>query len=153
MGDLGRIVNKARSGAEPFHDASQDLGFDLLSFWRWSASDIVSNATRGILAEYLVARAVGAAKGVREEWAAYDLLCPDGTTIEVKSAAPRLVEASKRSVDNRWGPCGHSTVGRCGRSHWVRCHIGRADLNDSDCIVFTSVFAPHPGAARGAARL
>jgi len=75
-------------GNEPFHDLASPLGFDLLSFWQWASSDLVSNATRGILAEYLVAQALGiAADGVREEWAAYDLETPDGTRIEVKSAA------------------------------------------------------------------
>ena len=47
-----------RTGRERFHTAGEDLGFDLRSFWRWSVSDLVSNATRGRLAEYLVARAI-----------------------------------------------------------------------------------------------
>ena len=49
---------------------------------------MVSNATRGIIAEFLVAEALGIASSkVREEWAAYDLEASNGTTIEVKSAA------------------------------------------------------------------
>jgi len=87
MGELGRIVARRRHGHEPFRDGDKELGFDLLSFWQWTASDVISNATRGALAEYLVARAIGAADGVREEWAPYDLLDPRGITIEVKSAA------------------------------------------------------------------
>lgn len=51
-------------------------------------SDLVSNATRGRLAEYIVARALGiSTAGVRDEWAAYDLITPHGIRIEVKSAA------------------------------------------------------------------
>jgi len=47
----------------------------------------VSNATRGIVAEYIVARALGLAeKDVRDEWAAFDLETPSGVKIEVKSA-------------------------------------------------------------------
>jgi hypothetical protein len=42
-------------------------------------------ATRGRLAEYIIATAIGAADGVRDEWAAYDLLDPRGISIEVKS--------------------------------------------------------------------
>lgn len=42
---------------------------------------------RGILAEYVVALALDIADGVRREWDAYDLEMPDGTKIEVKSAA------------------------------------------------------------------
>lgn len=87
-GNLGKIEVKRRSGNEPFHNDGQPLGFDLLCFWQWSSSDIVSNATRGIIAEYIVAQAIGIADGsVREEWAPYDLKTKDGSRIEVKSAA------------------------------------------------------------------
>ncbi len=87
MSNLGPIEVKRRDGHESFHASGRTLGFDLLSFWQWSASDVVSNATRGVLAEYLVAQALGVAGGVREEWAAYDLKALDGTQVEVKSAA------------------------------------------------------------------
>jgi len=88
MGDLGPIDCERRGGGEPFHDGGRALGLDLLSFWQWSTSDVVSNATRGVLAEYLVAGALGVADGcIREEWAAYDLEARDGTRVEVKSAA------------------------------------------------------------------
>lgn len=60
----------------------------LLDFWQWSASDLVSNATRGLFAEYLVRQAVGAdPAAVRQEWDAWDLTSPSGVRIEVKSAA------------------------------------------------------------------
>jgi len=60
----------------------------LLSFWQWGASDVIGNTARGVLAEYLVAQAVGVAdSNVREEWAAFDVQTPDRTKIEVKSAA------------------------------------------------------------------
>lgn len=85
--EFGRMVPTRRSGAERFHRDGRPLGFDLRGFWQWSASDLVSNATRGILAEYLVAQAVGVAGGVRDEWAAFDLETPSGVRIEVKSAA------------------------------------------------------------------
>lgn len=88
MTDLGPIEPTQRSGQEPFHDGSRPLGFDLLNFWQWSTSDLVSNATRGVIAEYLVAQALGVAdRTVREEWAAYDVVAGDGTRVEVKSAA------------------------------------------------------------------
>jgi hypothetical protein len=77
-----------RTGAEHFYSGATELGFDLLSFWQWSWSDLLSNATRGVIAEFLVANALGvAAGGVRHEWAAYDLETPEGVTVEVKSAA------------------------------------------------------------------
>ena len=84
---LGPIDVKRRRGDESFHHGSRDLRIGLSEFWQWSFSDLVSNATRGVLAEYLVAQALGVAGGVREEWAAFDLAAADGTRIEVKSAA------------------------------------------------------------------
>lgn len=63
------------------------LAANLLDFWRWSASDLVSNATRGILAEFIVAQALGLETGVRAEWDAYDLVTSAGLNVEVKSSA------------------------------------------------------------------
>lgn len=79
---------KRKSGSEPFHDGGHPVGGTLLEFWQWSASDLVSNATRGVLAEYIVALALGGPmEPVRREWDAYDLKLADGTKVEVKSAA------------------------------------------------------------------
>lgn len=77
----------ALPGGTAFTQGSSPLPFDLLDFWKWSASDLLSNTWRGILAEYLVAQAIGIAEGAREEWAAYDLITPEGVKIEVKSSA------------------------------------------------------------------
>lgn len=84
--DLGPIVPKRLSGNELFYNAEQRLNFDLLDFWRWSSSDLAGNTARGILAEYIVGRAIGCNLDVRNEWASYDLETED-IRIEVKSAA------------------------------------------------------------------
>jgi hypothetical protein len=85
---LGPIIASRRTGIEPFHRSGTPLGVNLLDFWGWDVSDLLSNATRGILAEYIVARGLGiSTAGVRNEWAAYDLTSPDGVKIEVKSSA------------------------------------------------------------------
>ena len=76
-----------KEGTERFHTDGANLNCSLIDFWQWSASDLVSNALRGILAEYLVAHALGLADTVRSEWSAYDLLLPNGMKLEVKSAA------------------------------------------------------------------
>lgn len=76
-----------RTGSEAFHAAGQPLGFDVLDFWRWSSSNLAGNALRGVLAEYLVARALNLTTGCRVEWDACDFRTPEGTAIEVKSAA------------------------------------------------------------------
>lgn len=85
---LDRLKVAAKPGDEPFHKGGATAGFHLHEFWRWSVSDLVGNATRGRLAEFLVAKALGIpTSGVRAEWAAFDLATPDGLKIEVKSAA------------------------------------------------------------------
>ena len=73
------------SGNELFTLGEQKLSFDLLSFWQWSSSDLVSNATRGRLAEYIVAMALGVTAGVRNEWDAYDLTF-NALKVEVKAS-------------------------------------------------------------------
>ena len=61
--------------------------FKVLEFWQWAYSDLLSNTLRGILAEFLVVQAVGAAGRTRKEWDAFDVITPEGLRIEVKSAA------------------------------------------------------------------
>ena len=86
--ELGKLEIIRKSGKERFRDGNRELDFGLLSYWQWSASDLVSNVTRGVIAEYIVDRALGIGSGgVREEWAAYDLITPSGIKVEVKSAA------------------------------------------------------------------
>jgi len=80
-----RVLRK--TGTEPFRCGDFLLNRTLLDFWRWSASDLVSNALRGILAEYIVACALGLPEGARVEWDAFDLKTPQGLSLEVKSAA------------------------------------------------------------------
>jgi hypothetical protein len=64
------------------------MEISLPDFWKWSSSDLLSNATRGIFAEYIVSLALGASMdGGRKEWDAFDVLTPEGLKIEVKSAA------------------------------------------------------------------
>lgn len=51
-----------------------EVGGSVGEFWQWAYSDVMSNANRGVLAEYLVAKAldVPLAKP-RQEWASVDL--------------------------------------------------------------------------------
>ena len=89
MSNLGRIKVTRKCGDEKLKSGAQDIGCSLLDFWKWSASDLVSNATRGRLAEFIVAKALDIPihTTVRDEWAAYDLAGPGGVKVEVKSAA------------------------------------------------------------------
>jgi hypothetical protein len=86
--ELPQLKSTPLDGSEPFKLSAAPTDFSVLDFWRWSVSDLVSNATRGRLAEFIVAKALGVpTSGVRDEWAAYDLLTPAGIRVEVKSAA------------------------------------------------------------------
>jgi hypothetical protein len=84
---LSALVVAPLSGTEPFHAHGNRLAFDVLDFWRWSASNLAGNAMRGVLAEYLVAQSLGLQISVRAEWDACDLRMPNGARVEVKSAA------------------------------------------------------------------
>jgi hypothetical protein len=86
--DLGCLSASFKSGEEPFRRGPTDLGFDLLSFWRWAFSDLLNNTTRGMLAEFLVARALGIrVDTARSAWVSYDLQSDSGLKIEVKSSS------------------------------------------------------------------
>lgn len=82
-----RIDISPKSGSEPFLDGESKLEVLLSDFWRWSCSDLVNNVTRGVLAEFLVASALGLSGGARQEWESHDLTTKSGIKIEVKSAA------------------------------------------------------------------
>lgn len=80
------ILEKINGGTLfQFGETAQD--FRLLDFWRWSASNLMDNTIRGMLAEYLVAIAVRAQEKYRLEWSPWDLTLHNGTRIEVKSAS------------------------------------------------------------------
>ena len=95
--DLPRIALTRKCGNETFHRNGTPLGFHLLDFWCWSNSDILSNAARGRLAEYLVALDLNVADGVRIEWVAYDMKTSDGLMVEVKSASYIQTWAQRRN--------------------------------------------------------
>lgn len=85
---LVRIIAEPKTGRERFSAGDQTLDFELSDFWRWSMSDLISNATRGRLAEFIVAKALSISTDtVRDEWGAYDLKTSEGIKVEVKSAA------------------------------------------------------------------
>lgn len=55
------------TGTETFQNGNELLDFSALDFWRWSASDLFDNTTRGLLAEFLVAKAIHASESIRRE--------------------------------------------------------------------------------------
>jgi hypothetical protein len=85
---LTALHKHLKTGEEQFSIDGKPIGFRLKDFWQWSVSDLISNATRGRLAEFIVATALRIdLKEARDEWRAYDLLTLEGIKIEIKSAA------------------------------------------------------------------
>ena len=84
---LGRVKAERKTGDEVFSLGQTPMDFNLGSFWQWSGSDLLGNALRGRLAEFIVGKAIGSDSAVREEWGSYDLVSPTGTKVEVKSSS------------------------------------------------------------------
>lgn len=61
-------------------------GLTIGDFWAWGYSEILSNANRGVFAEFLVGAALGIVDMPRIEWDEVDLHYRE-KTVEVKSAA------------------------------------------------------------------
>ena len=81
------IHPKYATGKEAFLVSGKDRELSLLDFWAWAYSDCLTNTSRGVLAEFLVAAALGLdLKEPRKAWAKYDLTYR-GKGIEVKSAS------------------------------------------------------------------
>ena len=76
-----------KTGLEPFTLYDNDLPLNVLSFWQWSSSELLGNALRGKLAEYIVASAIDGLDRLREEWDEFDLITKSGLKIEIKSHA------------------------------------------------------------------
>lgn len=93
------------SRAEPLDGGEHFAGLDatVSDFWRWAFSDLRDNTTRGILAEYLVGRAVHDARSMRIGWDNFDALSADGTRIEVKCSAFLQSWRQKRHSDLSFG--------------------------------------------------
>ena len=89
-------------------------------FWKWAFSDFMSNALRGILAEFIVAIALECVHRPRTECDSYDLETNEGLKIEVKSS----------SYLQSWEQNKHSTI---------RFDIGHKKSWDSK----TNTFSPY----------
>ncbi len=87
MSDYGPIEIHPRHPDERLTQGGSPTEFSLMDFWTWGASDLLDNTARGVLAEFIVAKAVGDDSAVRPAWASWDLTSASGVRIEVKSAA------------------------------------------------------------------
>jgi len=60
---------------------------NLRDFYYWNSGNLLENRTRGAFAEWIVHQQLGICKEFRVEWADVDVTLPNGTTLEIKSAA------------------------------------------------------------------
>ncbi|HES59544.1 MAG TPA: hypothetical protein ENO18_03850, partial [Caldithrix sp.] len=84
---LKAVKTVKKTGLEPFTFNGQNLPINILSFWQWSSSELLENALRGKLAEFIVASAIDILDKSREEWDPYDLITKSGLKIEIKSSS------------------------------------------------------------------
>lgn len=103
-------------------------------FWAWALSDLRANTVRPMLAEFLVAQALGAATRPRIEWDAYDVVTPDGIRVEVKSSAYVQAWAQARPSSIRFG-------GLNGRTWDVTAGYADSATYNADVYVFALVTA------------
>ena len=85
--NLNKVETVKKTGLEHFLFNGQALPFNVLTFWQWSNSELLGNALRGILAEYIVASSINCTDNLRHQWDAYDLITDSGIKIEVKSSS------------------------------------------------------------------
>lgn len=83
---------------EPFKSQGAPCQFSTQDFWRWMMSDLRMNTTRAFLGEFLVTRALQNEEPYRKEWAAFDVLAPTSTRVEVKTAGLAQSWPSKAST-------------------------------------------------------
>lgn len=129
-----------KSGNEAFRAGDGDAGFTILDYWRWANSDLLDNTARGVLAEFLVAHALGNTCKLRREWGAFDVRTKSGHKVEVKSAAyaqswpqckPSMISFDIASRTESWDPetntyCRFNSPKRIA-DVYVFCLLGRPD--------------------------
>ncbi|MCK9795954.1 hypothetical protein M1843_19590 [Isoptericola sp. 4D.3] len=130
-----------------------DIGATVRDFWAYALSNLKENAARGYLAEFLVAKAVGA-MGSRIEWDAYDVLAPEGTTIEVKTSGHAQTWERRGPVVLKFGGLPGGREGTKVKRSWSAATGGMTDAFVADVYVFcvqtTTADRPYDGLDIGA---
>ena len=124
---LAAMALESLSGQEQLV-ASAEPPVRLVDYWRWSGSELMSNTERGVLAEFLVAIALGVQDQPREEWGNFDLeatLNGRRTRLEVKSSAERQSWKGKpRSYHSfHIGKTGDSWGELSGKRRWADVYV------------------------------
>ena len=105
---LAPLPARFLSGDEPFRGLGAAADMSLSDYWQWSASCLMDNTARGLLAEFLVGTALeGYVRDQpRVEWEPYDFVASIGgqeITIEVKSSSKVQTWKQKRHSALQFG--------------------------------------------------
>jgi len=91
-----------RAQVKPLEGTEQLGPATVLDFWRWAMGDLQMNTARGLLVEWLIARALGDPSPFRVEWGPYAVKAADGTKVEIKATGLLQGWAMKRQSTPRW---------------------------------------------------
>lgn len=148
--DLGLKEIIPKTGQETFLSKTESKKIKLVDFWQWSTSDLLTNTTRGILAEFIVATDLGVDGILRNDWEPYDLTSENGIKIEVKTSAYiqtwHQTKLSKISYSikpaTKWNPATNRFDGTPQRhsDYYIFCllhHIDQETINPLDLDQWT----------------
>lgn len=90
-GSVVEITSHDKIDLVELHTLSGDekilpTGATIRDFWSWALVDLRLNSTRGLLAQFLVAKALGDIRLRDDGWGDFDILTPEGINVEVKSS-------------------------------------------------------------------
>ncbi len=80
------IKPKRLSGDENLVSPDGNNIASINEFWSWAYSNLLGNAERGALAEFIVGCALGLKNTDRISWDKYDLVTKEGISVEVKTS-------------------------------------------------------------------
>lgn len=89
MSQNDRVPDETTIFAEthPLTGAEQIMpGVSVRDFWAWALGDLRLNSTRGMLAQFLVAKALADPRLQDDGWGNFDVLTPEGLKVEVKAS-------------------------------------------------------------------
>ena len=101
--DLAKINVERKNGNEKFQSGNEILNFELSDFWSWNQSNLVENRTRGILAEFIIKKALKIKSESRIEWDNFDLISNKGKKLEIKSSSYIQSWEQERYSDIKFG--------------------------------------------------
>ena len=147
---LQRLPPKYLTGDERFRGSGIESPLSLRDYWRWSASSLMDNTARGLVAEFLVATALKEyiPDQSRVEWDPYDFVAKIAdwkVSIEVKSSARVQSWKQQRYSDLqfsirptvKWDPRTGSYSEPCRADIYVFCALVEKNVSEHAAVLNT----------------